>query len=287
MFSILTINAALQDIQIQGHSVYRPIAYIRQRLSELAIQIRKLDPDIVCLQELFHHNLQQKFYLLLEDRFPYACGFARKGLKFRLGNELITLSKFPVKNGMFIRFDDAALEEKIFTNKGFFKMTVEIPGSGDFQLINFHMTAGGLKRHPEGPKMEKIRSSQIQQVRGYSLSTMPAILAGDLNAGPGASKKNYDEMINAGFTDSFTVANGNGISWDPDNPLIKLHGKHHLPPQRVDHIFINKPAEKIINPSGAMIVLDYAGIRLTNGKNIPVSDHYGVLVTFESVSKEW
>ena len=284
MFSILTINTALQDIQILGHSVYRPIAYIRQRLSELVIQIRKLDPDIVCLQELFHHNLQHKFYQLLEDRFPYACGFARKGLKFRLGNELITLSKFPVKNSVFIRFDDAALEEKIFTSKGFFKMTVEIPGSGDFQLINFHMTAGGLRLHPENPVMETIRSSQIQQVIGHSLPAMPAILAGDLNAGPGASKKNYDEMINAGFTDTFAVANGNGISWDPDNPLIKWHGEYHLPPQRVDHIFINQPAEKIIKPSSAKIVMDHAGIRLTNGKKIPVSDHYGVLVTFESVN---
>ena len=284
MLSILTINAALQDVQILGNSVYRPIAYIRQRLSELAMQIRKLDPDIVCLQELFHHNLQHEFYLFLEDRFPYACGFARKGLKFRLGNELITLSKFPVKNGMFTRFGNAALEEKIFTNKGFFKMTVEIPGTGDFQLINFHMTAGGLRLHPENPEMEKIRSSQIQQVKEHSLPAIPAILAGDLNAGPGASKKNYDEMINAGFTDTFTVADGNGISWDPDNPLIKWHGEYHLPPQRVDHIFINKAAEQILKPSGAKIVLDHAGIRLTNGTNIPVSDHYGVLVTFKPVT---
>ena len=282
MFNILTINAALQDLRIPGHSIYRPIAYIQQRLTELAAQIRQLDPDIVCLQELFHYNLQQQFYLLLEDRFPHACGFDRKGLKFRLGNELITLSKYPLKKGRFYRFKDAAVEEKIFTNKGFYIMYLVIPGAGEFQLINFHMTAGGLRHHPEAPAMEKIRSSQIQQVTEHTLSSMPVILAGDLNAGPGASRKNYDEIINACLTDTFTVAGGEGISWDPDNPLIQWHGEYHLPPQRVDHIFINKTAEQIIKPSVAKIVLDHASIRLTNGVKIPVSDHYGVQVFFKT-----
>ena len=284
MFNILTVNAALQDIQILGHSFYRPIAYIQQRLHELAAQIRQLDPGVLCLQELFHFGLQQQFYLLLKDRYPYACGFARKGLKFRLGNELITLSKYPLKNGAFYSFKDAALEEKIFTSKGFYGMNLEIPGTGEFQLINFHMTAGGLRLHPENPAMEKIRSSQIHQLMNHASSRMPVILAGDLNAGPGASRKNYDEVIDAGFTDTFETAGSEGISWDPDNPLIQWHGEYHLPPQRVDHIFINKVAGQIIKPSGASIVLDHACIRLTNGSNIPVSDHYGVQVTFETVT---
>lgn len=79
MFNILTINAALQDIQILGHSVYRPIAYIRQRLSELAIQIRQLDPDIVCVQELFHHNLQRNFTCYWKTGFPMRPGLQKKG----------------------------------------------------------------------------------------------------------------------------------------------------------------------------------------------------------------
>lgn len=140
-------------------------------------------------------------------------------MKFRLGNELITLSKFPIKKGRFFRFNHAALEEKIFTNKGFFIMTIELPGSGDFQLINFHMTAGGLRHHPE-------------------------------------------------------------------NPLIKWHGEYHLPPQRVDHVLINKTAGQIIKPSGAEIVLDHACIQLSNGSKISVSDHYGVQITFETVNGE-
>lgn len=284
MLSILTINAAIQDIRILGHSIYRPITFINQRLTGLAAQIRQLDPDIVCLQELFHHNLQRQFYRLLEDRFPFVYGFARKGMKLRLGNELITLSKYRLANGAFYRFKDAALEEKIFINKGFYEMNLEIPGTGEFRLINFHMTAGGLRRHPEDPVMEMIRSAQIQQMTNHATLPLPVILAGDLNAGPGASRKNYDEVISAGFGDSFSISGGKGISWDPDNPLIQWHGEYHLPPQRVDHIFINKAAEQIIKPLDAKIVMDQAGIRLTTGTNIPVSDHYGVLVTFKPVT---
>jgi endonuclease/exonuclease/phosphatase family metal-dependent hydrolase len=286
MLSILTINAALQDIRIFGCPIYRPIAFIQQRLPELASQIRRINPDIVCLQELFHHELQQQFYSLLDDMFPYACGFAQKGLKFRLANELITLSKFPIKNGNFFRFHDLALEEHLFTNKGFYKMIIEIPGTVEIQLINIHMTAGGLRQHPESHVMERIRSRQIQQVIKQTPFTSPVILAGDLNAGPGSSRKNYDEIINSGFTDTFSFAGGKGISWNPDNPLIQWHGEHHLPPQRVDHIFINKPAAQMIEPLAAEIVLDNADILLTNGSKIPVSDHYGVLVTFNSLNSD-
>ena len=280
MLSILTINAAIQDVRICSVSFYRPLDHIQKRLVTLADNIRQLQPDIVLLQELFHRNFQEQFHEKLADIYPYSAGFARRGPKLRLGNELITVSKYPLTDCRFIRFREMALEERLFTSKGIYSMQIEIPATGKFQLINFHMTAGGLWQHPEDNNMEKIRTSQVNQLIENAMNNKPVILAGDLNAGPASSPDIYAQLLSAGFIDTFSEVDAEGISWDPANPLVALNSEKHLPPQRVDHVFINPAARDYIRPESAGIVLDDPCIRLPGGKKIPVSDHYGVLVQF-------
>ena len=282
LLSILSINAAIQDVRICAISFYRPLDHIQPRLEKLAEGIRKLEPDIVVLQELFHYRFQKQFYDRLADIYPHAAGFARRGPKLRLGNELITLSKYPLANSRFIRFRETALEESLFTNKGIYTMDIDIPAAGLFHLTNFHMTAGGLWNHPEDNNMEKIRASQIDQLIESVPDNIPAILAGDLNSGPSSSPGNYARMLSAGFIDTFVEAGAEGMSWDPSNPLVAHHSENHLPPQRVDHVFINPAAQDRIQPETARIVLDNRCVTLANGLEIPVSDHYGVLVEFRS-----
>jgi endonuclease/exonuclease/phosphatase family metal-dependent hydrolase len=281
LISILTFNAAIKDVRILGKSMYCPANYIRERLEALAKYLEILNADIICLQELFHTKLQHHLYTSLEAAYPYVAGFAKPGLKLRLGNELIILSKFPLRDGKLIRFTHAAVEERLFTSKGMYQIIVELPDLGALQLVNFHMTAGGLRKHPESQHMETIRSVQIQQLLHAVPSDIPAILAGDLNAGPEASRNNYLELLNGGFTDTFSMAGANGITWDPDNPLVKLSNEGHLPPQRIDHIFINKEAERYLKPTSGNIVLDDFPVRLSNNNCMSLSDHYGVQIKFE------
>jgi endonuclease/exonuclease/phosphatase family metal-dependent hydrolase len=207
MLSILTFNTAIQDIRILGQSVYRPVKYIKERLEELSKQLTKLSPDIICLQELFHPSLQQQLYGMLKSDYPYFNGFAKTGFELRLGNELLIFSKFPLQEGKLFRFSNAAIEERLFTNKGFHITFLDSP-MGEMQLVNMHMTAGGLRDHPEDQHMEKIRSNQIQQLIKTISNGMPTLLVGDLNAGPETSQKNYHAVLDAGFTDVFQVQPG-------------------------------------------------------------------------------
>ena len=285
MFSVLTINAALQDVRLLSRSLYRPVGYINERLSVLAAEIRKLNPDIVCIQELFHHDLQQQFYSWLHAQYSHAAGFAKKGFKLRLGNELILLSRFPLTGGKHMRFRHASLEERLFTSKGSYRVFVTIPGVGEIQLINFHLTAGGIRQHPEHPVMENIRSLQIQQLLSMLSPGIPVILAGDLNAGPDVSIVNYEQILKAGFIDAFAESGGTGITWDPANPLVANHGENNLPPQRIDHIFLNSMAAKILKPDTGRVVLNALGIHLKDNHLIPVSDHYGIQVDFRINNK--
>ena len=281
MLSVLTINAAIQDVRLLSRSFYRPLGYIDERLPELASQIREINADLVFVQELFHADYQKKIYTLLQSAYPFAAGFDSAGLKFRLGNELLVFSRYPLANGKLNRFSEASLEERLFTSKGMLCTDVTIPGTGKIQLVNFHVTAGGTRLHPEHPRMELVRSKQIQQLLENINHGAPVILAGDLNAGPETSTANYNQLLNAGFIDAFTTTGATGISWDPENPLVAANRESHLPPQRIDHIFVNSAAVKLLNPVAGKVVMSSPGIYTRDRNMIPVSDHYGILVDFK------
>lgn len=273
MLSILTFNAALLDVRIFNRSVYCPVAAVSNRLQRLIPALLSLRPDIICLQEIFHYHLQQQLCRQLADEFPQVTGCVSSGPVLRLGNELLTLSRHSLTAVKLVRFQRAAPEERLFTSKGFYHSTVVLPRLGSVNLINFHTTAGGVHAHPEHDRMETIRQHQIDQILVYAHAMEKVILVGDLNAGPHTSYRNYRQVLQAGFIDSCTVAEGDGYTWDPDNPLVAEGNEQHLPAQRIDHIFISPTLAKMIKPIATSIVLC--------DRNHPLSDHYGIMTRFE------
>ena len=280
MISILTFNAAIQDVRILRQSMYRPLNAIDSRLAELINQLKLIDADIVCLQEIYHPDLQHKLYSAVQSIYPHAIGFAMNRFKLRLGSELLIFSKFHLHDEEFFRFKCATLEERCFTSKGFQKVTVNLPKVGKINLFNFHMSAGGYRSHPESRAMETIRFTQIQQLLNITLDKMPTLLVGDLNAGPEASNNNYRQVLNDGFKDSFKMADGNGLTWDPENPLVLSGSESYLPAQRIDHIFVNHAALSRLSPISGEVVLTEKSIHVDKNQSIPISDHYGVQVRF-------
>ena len=280
MLRILTYNVALQDVRIFNHSFYCPVNFIKQRLTLLPAALLKLDADVLCLQEAFHHDFQRKLYQSLSKTFPYITGLSRPGLKLRLGNELLTLSKFPLHQGKLIRFHASAMEEHLFTNKGFFHTVISHPEYGEIDLINFHTTSGGVHVHPETDRMEDLRSGQIEQMLGHIDNLDNVILAGDLNAGPHTSSANYKRVLDAGLVDACWQGNERQYSWDADNPLVINGNEAHLPSQCIDHVFLNEKFSREISHHETEIVLNDAILKI-KGKYYPLSDHYGVLARLQ------
>ena len=280
MIRIVTFNAAMQDIRFLSRSLYRPVAFIRHRLAGLVRGIRDLNADIVFLQEIFHRDLQRRLYSELESVYPHGAGFAGGGFKCRLGNELLMLSKFPLYGESLIRFRRASVEERLFTSRGLYRCRTRLPGAGEVELITFHMSAGGIGRHPENRRMEALRRGQVDQLLDSACPDLPVIMAGDLNAGPHSSVSSYRALLQAGYSDAFTVGGGTGITWDPGNPLVAAGRENHLQPQRIDHVFINGKAGARLRPVNSRIVLHGPSVLLEDGRAVPVSDHYGILVDF-------
>ena len=270
MTSILTFNAGLIDIRMLGIPVYRPLPGVPGRLRRLPDALAALDADIVCLQEVYQRRQQDWLRRALGDRYPHAAGMPAGG--FRLGSDLMVLSKYPITAIRSLRFEVAMTEERLFTDRGFQLVDLELPVAGSVRLVNLHASAGGLFRHPEGAAAETIRTRQIDQVL-RSAGEGPVVLAGDFNAGSEASPVHYRMVLDAGYRDAFAAADGAGASWDPRNPLVAGGKEHHLQAQRIDHVFLNHSAAAKLRPADARIVLDGSP---------PLSDHYGVLVEFEA-----
>ncbi len=280
MLKVITFNAAILDVRIFGHSFFRPVDYIDQRLEQLAFALEHSNADIIFLQEMFHRDKQNSLSQRLKNHYPYVLGHAPSGWKIRLGNELLIFSRFPLTSGKLVRFSHAPAEELRHTSKGFYHAQVELPMIGKINLINFHMSAGGKHLHPQSSTMEAIRQKQIEQLLDYSQSLNHTLLAGDLNAGPEVSIENYEQMLLPNYRDLFSKSGAKGISWDPDNPLVKQGSESHLPPQRIDHIFADRVLLENLKIANAKIVFDEHCVSTSND-TVPLSDHYGLSMNIE------
>ena len=277
MLKVITFNAAILDVRIFGHSFFRPVDYIEQRLNQLAIALDHSNADIIFLQEMFHRDNQDALCQKLKNSYPYVLGHAPSGWKLRLGNELLIFSRFPLTEGKLVRFSHAPAEELRHTSKGFYHLKIDLPVVGELNLINFHMSAGGKHEHPESAIMESIREKQIKQMIDYGRNLDKIILAGDLNAGPEASSDNYEQLLSAGYHDLFVTAGAEGISWDPDNPLVKQGTESHLPAQRIDHVFTEKNLFRHLQINDAKILFTEHEVT-TRSDPVTLSDHYAVSV---------
>ena len=278
MFSVLTFNAALLDIRVMNYPLHSPVPDAELRLQHIIEELESLAADVVILQEVFHYRHQLRIAMELAHQYPYTAGMAPRPF-FRLGTEFLVLSRFPATDGRHVRFNQAAREERIFTSKGFYHCRINLPGAGEIDCINFHTTAGGIHAHPEHDSMEKIRADQVNQILDYAASLEMVLLAGDLNAGPHTSQQNYNQVLDSGFVDTFPGINVEVYTWDPENPLVASGIEHHLPAQRIDHIFMNTRLAEKIQPQSSCVVLKQK-IRGKSGASIALSDHYGLITQY-------
>lgn len=83
-------------------------------------------------------------------------------------------------------------------------------------------------------------------------------------------------MGTRGFVDMFAACGGQGMSWDPANPLVARGSEAHLPSQHIDHIFLSAALAECVTPASACVTLSEHSVVTPEG-NMPCSDHYAVL----------
>ena len=280
-FSIVSFNAAVQDIRLFGRTLYQPVPFPAERLRRIPRALLDLDADIVCLQEVFHRKWRAWLCETLNRVYPHAAGLETGWPGLRVGNELLVLSRFPLSQTRLHRFRAATPEELRYTSRGFLDLAVQIPAIGEVMLVNLHASAGGLREHPESPVMEEIRCRQIDELLKRDIVHRPMLLVGDLNAGPHSSIANYRQVLGSGMIDGCAEAGIEGVTWDPANPLVAGGREAHLLPQRIDHIFINPELAATTVCTGADIVLTEHLVD-SGASKLPLSDHYAIRAVFRT-----
>ena len=69
--TVLTFNAGLLDINLIGLSLFKPAAFIEERVRAIIETLKGYPADIVALQEVYLRKHHQFFMTELEQSFPY------------------------------------------------------------------------------------------------------------------------------------------------------------------------------------------------------------------------
>lgn len=205
---------------------------------------------------------------------------------FRFHNGLAVLSRFKIAEASLHPHRAATLAERIVATKAMLSVVLEVSGVGRVSVINVHLSAG-LK--PTSDAVVAVRGKQIEELKQLAgqmsvVGGAVCVLAvGDFNAGPEAAPANYADIVDAGFNDAWTEAQGGaapGHTWDTSNDLNSrgIHGG--CAAQRCDHIFYCSSGGVQVEVSDCRIACTDR-VRLDSGHFTNVSDHYAVVATIK------
>jgi len=283
---LLTLNMGLLKIKLGNIVLREQIAYPQARAAKLPEAIRKMGPDIVLLQEVFHDdNLEQIIGDLAGD-YPFIINSrpSRPHLRFHPG--LITLSKYPIVKSRTVTFLDAPIDERLFACKGWLSCRIDGTPVGDLVLYNTHLTAGGLIRKPHCLRLQQIRMNQLRQlsIAAHRWNHPLTLIGGDLNCGPDISASNFRYMESHGWDDTWGLRMKPKrpkleVTWWIGNPLNFRELHKTTTPQRIDHFLLSHRARRRISVAEAKVVLHKPQVPTGDGGIVTLSDHYGYRVT--------
>ena len=280
---ILAFNTGLTEIRLFGAALYEDVPHVVPRAAGLAPALREVGADIVLLQELVPQRVKTALAAALRDLYPYRAGIAEDSRFY--GTGLLTLSRHPLEDSACTPFAAQTLEEGLFGPRGMVSCTVRTPALGPCRVVNLHATAGGAYRQRRRQGAAGRRSAQIAEAIAAAAAPFggPVVLAGDFNSDPATDAAVDARLSAAGFADAAALvpdpARAPAGTWDPANPLNRSRAGGA--PRRVDHIFVRASGGKPVAAQGVRIVLDEPVVPVADGGPVPLSDHYGLLATFE------
>ena len=280
MLSVLTFNTGLTEIRLFGAALYEDVPHVIARAAHLAPALRRVDADIVLLQELVPQRVKKQLAAELRDLYPHRAGI-EEDTRF-YGTGLLTLSRYPIEEASCTPFANQTFEEGLFGPRGMLGCTVRTPGLGPCRVINLHATAGGAYRQRQRRGTPDRRSAQIAEAIDAAGASFEGtvVLAGDFNNDPATDPATGRRLAAAGFVDVAACLPDDARppgTWDPANPLNC--GRASGAARRVDHIFVRPRAGHGVEASDARIVLAEPAVPLPDGDALPLSDHYGLLAT--------
>lgn len=282
----------LRVIQLNADSLLGP--QWTERRHEIIVWLDELDPDVVCLQEVWEGHQQPNTGGWIAEHakgdWHWAFGgFASPSSErtkadpsFRFGSAI--LSRWPIDRVEVMSLPVCA------DTPGPPHVTMWPPAlPHDFPFELLHVRTAGIDVYSTHlqpmPAQAAHRVAQvlfIDEAIGRTCdptSPLPPLLCGDFNAEPTSDEVRFltsKAVINGRstfFQDSWALLHDRGgITWDPANELAAGSNE---PPARIDYVFVGESAYR---PAGAGRVLTASLAFNESRTGILASDHYGLCV---------
>ena len=256
-----------KEIKVLSWNIWWKFQNYLKRQDLIFDEIKKLTPDILCLQEVWEDkdkSQAQEISNLLGYKYKYSKSYEFDGVSF--GNAII--SKYPI-----IKFFSQIIptEEKFNENRTLLHAELLYKD----QKINVLCTHLNYKYNESD-----IRQNQVKFILNYisklDTSIFPNILCGDFNADPMSDEirmiLGLTTPINrVVFKDVWQINNPDnpGYTWSNEN----LYAKKTLEAnRRIDFIFVGNPGK---NGLGHPLKTYLIGTKIKN--KIHPSDHFGII----------
>ncbi|MCA9793036.1 MAG: endonuclease/exonuclease/phosphatase family protein [Candidatus Eremiobacteraeota bacterium] len=243
----------------------------KERQNAILRVLKRLDPDLIALQEVWESEKACQAELLarsLDYHWCYAAASSIGGVGF--GNAI--LSRWPI----------TAWERHLLPsqpsrdggrNCGYVTAEVEGP-RGPLRLYTTH-----LSYKPEESDIRQLQVTHLARaLAARPAQAMPAILAGDFNAVPESDEirmltgKRQVPVPGYAYYDAWEVVHPTdpGFTWERTNPYTHAALE---PDRRLDYVFAGRP-----RPDGAGHAVAATRFGTEPIGEVYPSDHYGVLV---------
>ena len=199
-----------------------------ERLERMGPAIDALEPDIVCLQEVWFGAAFESLVEALEHRLPNTA---------RSGGGLAVLSRWPVREAVFEEFPASTAPGFIewLARKGFLVTVLETP-AGPLRVVNSHLAFD----HSADNRGNSVQLPILLDALAAH-TDLPLVLCADLNirsADEGAPSAGFLSLLDAGLEDAADVGpdgqpaeregtrvgwprEGRRARWDPDYVMFR------------------------------------------------------------------
>lgn len=225
-----------------------------KRMARILREVRALNPDVLCLQEVLQHATLPNQALALAESLGYQSHFVSvdpEGAPKRYGNAILTRHPVLARGGKSL--------EPMNDYRVVAHVRIDLHGR-PFDIYDTH-----LHHTHEGGA---IRATQIRDLLAFIDSTRGKgayLLAGDFNA-----PLESPEMapLRAACLDAFACANP-GVAGAEAATMNPLYEKE---PRAIDHIFVPRRGKPSLRVQAASVLF-----REKDADGVWASDHFGVL----------
>lgn len=256
---ILAEGAQSTDFKLMTYNIWFDSGNWPARLNYILSEIRAIDPDVICLQEVIQRSNLPNQAKTIADSLGYSFVFTSvdgEGSATRFGNAI--LSRYPIVE------DNSVALKPLNDYRMALHARIEVAGNTiDIYNTHLHNTAVGVDIRTEQitDLLTFVEETQVQD-SGYQF------LCGDFNANPDWEEM---ELVYEVFEDVYPIFHSDHLS--PVHSTLNANYGHQQ--RRIDYVFFKRAGSERIIPKSATIEIDEA-----NNVGIWGSDHFAVVGDF-------